>query len=103
MRPLQAILCAVPGQDEAPEGALLEDRRLRVDVVEVPLLGLPAGLPLDVRHGLLHLVVRSGRHDDNIVIPDGLNQIGPVLFGLHAPGEWPEHSRVRLVSYQGVV
>ena len=48
------------------EGALLEGRGLGVDVVEVPLPRLPAGLPADVLHRLLHLVVRPGGDDDDI-------------------------------------
>ena len=50
---------------EPLEGALFERRRPGVDVVEIPLLGLPAGLPQDVGEGFLLLPVRPGGNQDD--------------------------------------
>lgn len=93
----------MPREDKPLEGALFERRGPGVDIVEIPFLGLPAGLPQDIGEGFLPLPLRPGGNQDDVISPDRLDQIGAVLLLGQAPGERPEGLGGCLVADKGIV
>jgi len=99
----EAAVAAVPGEDEAAQGAFFESGRPGVDVVEVVLVRAPAGLAQYVSHGLLLLVIGAGGYNNDVIVAYGFDQVQPVFLSLHTRREGADGAGGPLVAYEGVV